>query len=121
MKKINQNFHTLFFFFFSIIALAQTDGISYQAVIYSPGATELPGYDSQNDVLANHRVSFEFTITGLNNIKIYQETQTTTSDSNGLVNLVIGKGTPTDAPLIPFPPSTNSALVALAIVASYTC
>ena len=95
MKKINQNFYTLFFFFFSIIALAQTDGISYQAVIYSPGATELPGYDSQNDILANHRVSFEFTITGLNNIKIYQETQTTTSDSNGLVNLVIGKGTPT--------------------------
>ena len=95
MKKVNQNFHTLFFFFFSIIALAQTDGISYQAVIYSPGATELPGYDSQNDILANHRVSFEFTITGLNNNKIYQETQTTTSDSNGLVNLVIGKGTPT--------------------------
>ena len=64
MKLINQNFCILLSLFFSAIAFGQTDGISYQAVILSPESIELPGYDSQNDVLINHRVSLEFTITG---------------------------------------------------------
>lgn len=78
----------------SISVYAQTDGISYQAVILSNEAIELPGYDSQNDLLVNAIVAFEFTITGLNDIIIYQETQVTRTDENGLVNLIIGQGIP---------------------------
>ena len=71
---------------------AQTDGISYQAVILSKDSGELPGYDSQNDILALARVAFEFTITGQNNIELYRETQIANTDKNGLVNLIIGQG-----------------------------
>lgn len=78
----------------SLSVYAQTDGISYQAVILSSEAIELPGYDSQNDLLVNARVAFEFTITGVNNAVIYQETQVTNTDENGLVNLIIGQGVP---------------------------
>lgn len=78
----------------SIRAYAQTDGISYQAVILSNEAIELPGYNSQNDLLVNAVVAFEFTITGVNNNIIYQETQLTNTDGNGLVNLIIGQGVP---------------------------
>ena len=82
------------FMVLSIRAYAQTDGISYQAVILSNEAIELPGYNSQNDLLVNAVVAFEFTITGVNNNIIYQETQLTNTDGNGLVNLIIGQGVP---------------------------
>ena len=44
--------------------------------------------------MVNAIVAFEFTITGLNDIIIYQETQVKRTEENGLVNLIIGQGIP---------------------------
>ena len=94
MKKTLKKIIGSILLFVPIFVSAQTEGISYQAVLLNPSTTELPGHDTQNDLLRNHRVNFEFTIlSSVNNI-IYQETQITFSDTNGLVNLIIGQGIP---------------------------
>ena len=94
MKKILKKIIGSILLFVPIYVSAQTEGISYQAVLLNPNTTELPGHDTQNDLLRNHRVNFEFTIlSSVNNI-IYQESQITFSDTNGLVNLIIGQGIP---------------------------
>ena len=41
---------------------SQTRGISYQAVILSPTAQEIPGENAQGNILANTAVSIQFTI-----------------------------------------------------------
>ena len=94
MKKIIKKIISSILLFVPIFVGAQTEGISYQAVLLNPSTTELPGHDTQNDLLRNHRVNFEFTILSSVNNTIYQETQTTFSDTNGLVNLIIGQGIP---------------------------
>ena len=94
MKKTLKKIIGSILLFVPIFVSAQTEGISYQAVLLNPSTKELPGHDTQNDLLRNHRVNFEFTIlSSVNNI-IYQETQITFSDTNGLVNLIIGQGIP---------------------------
>ena len=94
MKKTLKKIIGSILLFVPIFVSAQTEGISYQAVLLNPSTTELPGHDTQNDLLRNQRVNFEFTIlSSVNNI-IYQETQITFSDTNGLVNLIIGQGIP---------------------------
>ncbi len=82
-------------FLISTISFAQTDGISYQAVILNPKAQELPGVDATNNILPNHEISIQFTI--LNNAGgiDYQEIQNTSTDAYGMINLFIGEGTQT--------------------------
>jgi hypothetical protein len=74
----------------SIQAFAQTDGLTYQAVIIGPDTQELPGVDAENNILPNTRVAIRFTIIDANNSMEYQEVQTTNTDQYGRINLLIG-------------------------------
>jgi hypothetical protein len=65
-------------------------GISYQAVILSPQAQEIPGSDAQGNILANSAVSIQFTIVNAAGSEEYQE-QNTRTDRYGMINLVIGQ------------------------------
>ena len=73
---------------------AQTEGISYQAVILGSTDKELPGINASNNLLISSSVSFEFTIVDENDNPLYRETQSTQTDSKGLVHLIIGSGSP---------------------------
>jgi hypothetical protein len=89
MKKIL----TLFcFLFISIQAFTQTDGITYQAVIISPDALELPGVDSEGNYLPNATIAVRFTIYDQFNQLEFQEVQITDTDAFGRINLLIGDG-----------------------------
>ncbi|WP_432412024.1 beta strand repeat-containing protein [Rasiella sp. SM2506] len=74
--------------------LAQTDGLSYQAIIIDPNPQELPGVDGVNNILIHTDVVFRFTVLNENGAVEYQETQNTTTNAFGMVNLTIGQGVP---------------------------
>lgn len=76
--------------FFTLKSLAQTDGISYQAVIIGPDDLELPGVNSEGNYLPVTTVAIRFTIFESGNQEEFQEIQTTTTDEFGRINLVIG-------------------------------
>jgi hypothetical protein len=85
-----KNFYTLLLFLFSAVSiLAQApEKMSYQAVLR----------DASNVLLTNQSVGMQIsilqgTITGT---AVYTETQTTTTNLNGLVSLEIGSGTSSD-------------------------
>ena len=73
-----------------IYAKAQTDGITYQAVIIGPDALELPGVDSEGNYLPNATIAVRFTIFDRNNEVEFQEVQITDTDEFGRINLLIG-------------------------------
>lgn len=76
-------------------SFSQTKGISYQAVILNPQEQELPGVNAQGNILPNSAVSIQFTIVnGLLGTEVYQEKHSTNTDSYGMINLLIGAGTP---------------------------
>ena len=81
----------------SLPIFAQTQGISYQAVILNPNIQELPGVNATNNILPNKAITIRFTITNQNVTTNYQETQATTTDSYGMVNLFIGEGDQTSS------------------------
>jgi len=70
--------------------IAQTDGMSYQAVIINPNIQEIPGADASGNILSNTTVAIRFTIIDTNNAIEYQEVQTTATDQYGMINLLIG-------------------------------
>jgi hypothetical protein len=76
---------------------SQTKGISYQAVILSPKAQEIPGTNVQGNILANSAVSIQFTIVNASGTEEYKENQTTKTDRYGMINLLIGTGTQTSS------------------------
>ncbi|MFT7298501.1 MAG: hypothetical protein ACI9WO_001314, partial [Sphingobacteriales bacterium] len=76
---------------------SQTVGISYQAVILNPAPQEIPGVDVQNNILANSVVSIQFTVVNASGTVEYQEQHTTSTDSYGMINLLIGSGLPTSS------------------------
>jgi hypothetical protein len=71
---------------------SQTKGISYQAVILNPEPQQLPGVDSQGNILVNTTVGIEFTITDGSGNEEYKENHTTSTDAYGMINLLIGTG-----------------------------
>jgi hypothetical protein len=71
---------------------AQTNGITYQAVIYNPTGEILPGNNNSNAVLANTSICLRFSIKDAATNLEYQETQKVKTDEFGMVNLVIGLG-----------------------------
>ncbi|MEM1002864.1 MAG: hypothetical protein AAGH46_09460, partial [Bacteroidota bacterium] len=78
---------------FSVAQLfAQTDGLTYQAVIISPDALELPGVDSEDNFLPNTTIAIRFTVYDSGNQIEFQEVQITTTDLFGRINLLIGDG-----------------------------
>ncbi len=80
--------------FASMQLLAQTEGISYQAVIIGPDGQEMPGVDAQGNILPDASVAIRFTILDVNNIQEFQEVQLTNTDRYGRVNLMIGSEDP---------------------------
>ena len=76
---------------------SQTKGISYQAVILNPSPQELPGVNAENNVLANSAVSIQFTIVNASGTEEYQEEHSTRTDKYGMINLLIGTGSPTSS------------------------
>ena len=78
----------------SLNLVAQTNGISYQAVIVGPDNQELPGVDAEGNILPNATIAIRFTILDANNIAEYQEVQTTNTDQYGRINLLIGQMDP---------------------------
>lgn len=85
---------TSLFLIASLTVWAQTDGISYQAVILDPNPREIPGVDFRGGILPNATIVVRFTILDQNNKEEYQEVQTTKTDAYGMINLIIGKGDP---------------------------
>lgn len=79
---------------FGLMAMAQQEGISYQAVIINPDAQQLPGFDAPGTVLADTEVQLRFSILDETNNVEYQEEIQTITDAYGMVNVFIGTGTP---------------------------
>lgn len=69
---------------------AQTEGLSYQAVIINPNSQELPGVNARDNVLPDTDISIRFTIFNAVNKEEFQEVQDITTDRFGMVNLMIG-------------------------------
>jgi hypothetical protein len=97
MKKIAL---TLFSLVFAITLLAQQappQGINYQAMVYVPYGNQQVGVNSAGQIPANTKqVVVKFTLEeGNNGPVIYEETQNEVTDQYGLLNAVIGTGTPT--------------------------
>jgi len=93
MKKLNLLFVLLIL---SVTGMAQTDGLSYQAVILDPEAQEIPGQDITNNVLINAPLTVRFTILKRDGTILYKETQETQTDGFGMINLIIGQGQPSN-------------------------
>lgn len=81
--------------FITTFGYAQTDAISYQAVILNPDAQQLPGNDVTGTILANTDITLRFTIINDNGFVEYKEIHNITTDGFGMVNLLIGEGTRT--------------------------
>ncbi len=75
-----------------IWAMAQVEGITYQAVIVDNNPDEIPGIDVPSNNIPNQELRLQFTIVdAFGNIE-YQETQMTQTDAYGTINLTIGEG-----------------------------
>ncbi|ARV09013.1 hypothetical protein BTO05_04950 [Winogradskyella sp. PC-19] len=73
---------------------SQTDGLTYQAVIINPSATDLPGVDSSGNFLPSTSIAIRFSIINGDNDQNpaeFQEIVFTDTDEFGRVNVVIGK------------------------------
>uniref|UniRef100_UPI004047ABA3 hypothetical protein n=1 Tax=Algoriphagus sp. TaxID=1872435 RepID=UPI004047ABA3 len=76
---------------------AQVTGISYQAVIMNPGGKDLPGKNQASSPLANEKICLKFsfkTDVGTTGVVEYEETHEIETDAYGMVNLILGQGTP---------------------------
>ena len=96
-----KNASLLFFILFAIFSLfgQNRNGISYQALIASPVnengiSISLPGKDQQLISYRNREVCLRFSFLDSNGNIEYIETQQASTDIYGMVNLVIGTGTP---------------------------
>lgn len=82
--------------FFLVLGLyAQTQGISYQAVIIDKSPQEVPGRDITGNIMPNHPLMIRFSILDQAGTIEYQEEHSTATDMYGMITLVIGKGKPT--------------------------
>ena len=95
---MKRTLYTLLLLSFSILLYGQSvppQGITYQAVLIDKEAIQLAGSDISGRYLANEKVEVKFTIV-YDQFRIveYVETHETTTDAYGLINLVIGQGTP---------------------------
>ena len=91
MKRITL---LLVFCFTALSGLAQTNGISYQAVIIDNNPQEIPGVDIPSNNLPNVPLQVQFSIIDDNGTTEYQENHSTTTDAYGMIHLMIGQGQP---------------------------
>ncbi|MFK7758283.1 MAG: hypothetical protein AB8B53_15235 [Flavobacteriales bacterium] len=76
----------------SAVAHLQSDGLSYQAVIIDKNPQEIPGADISGNYLSDTEITLRFTITNSNQEIEFKESQVTTTDEFGMVNVIIGQG-----------------------------
>ena len=95
MRIFNKLIVFIFGAFLFTNAVAQTDGMSYQAIILDNDPQEIPGLDITGNYLSLEDVSFMFTIYNSEGAYEYQEIQHTQTDKVGMVDLIIGQGEPT--------------------------
>jgi uncharacterized protein (TIGR02145 family) len=97
MKKLCFSFLLLVFTFTLFAQQAPPQGINYQAMVYVPYGNQQVGVNSAGQIPANTKqVLVKFTLEeGNNGPVIYEETQNEVTDQYGLLNAVIGIGTPT--------------------------
>lgn len=88
MKKII----SLLFLLVTSVFYSQSNGITYQAIIYNPSGDVIPGVNNTNSPMQNKNICLQFSIVDERSRIEYQETITTTTDEFGMVNLVIGSG-----------------------------
>ncbi len=88
--------------FLGLFGVAQTDGISYQAVIIDNNPQEIPGVDVPSNNLPNMPLQVQFTIIDNTGQTEYQEIQDTETDAFGMINLTIGQGQITTETLMTF-------------------
>ena len=88
MKKIL----LLLLFLVTSLTYAQTNGITYQAVIYKPNGDTTPGFNNPNAPLALQQICIQFSIIDNIDQTEYRENITTTTDKFGMVNVLIGAG-----------------------------
>ncbi len=88
MKKLS----LLFLLMVTFPLFSQTNGINYQAVIYSPTGQQLPGANNQKFPLSNKTICLLFSIIDSNNATEYAEKIVITTDRYGVVNHLIGSG-----------------------------
>jgi hypothetical protein len=97
MKMTIKNFKSILFLCILNCAFAfaqdQRNGISYQALIINTSSVELPGANQTNSPLRNKNICLQFTIIDEMGGYEYVEYITTATDSQGMVNVVIGTGT----------------------------
>lgn len=77
-----------------VIAQAPPQGINYQAVAIDFSNAEIPGTDAINIPVKNEAIKVRFSIIKdqITGVTAYQEEHTTTTDQNGLFQLIIGTG-----------------------------
>ena len=51
--------------------------------------------DASNELVKNKQVTVTVSVTNVSNVAVYSETQTVTTNGNGVATMVIGEGTPT--------------------------
>ena len=124
MKKLILTGIAAFFFATMTLAQAPPQGVNYQAVAYDTKSSEIPGTDVSSLPIANHSIKVRFTIIKdqANGNEIYREEHTTTTDENGLFNLIIGKGfqlSTADFPSIDWGTGLHFLKVDLAVSGSY--
>jgi uncharacterized protein (TIGR02145 family) len=88
-----KNIYLLLVLLFSSAIYSQTPGITYQAVILNPAGQNIPGYNNNRLPLSNKFVCLQFKIFAGTTLE-YLETMPTTTDEFGMVNVIIGTGTP---------------------------
>lgn len=72
-----------FAFFLSPLVYSQTDGLNFQSIMF----------DSNGVKEVNASMLIRFTINNQSGSSLYSETQSVTTDSNGLISVIIGTGT----------------------------
>ncbi len=92
MNQIMKKNILLFIFFLCVKGFAQSNGITYQAVILKP-TNKISTATSKNLPVANKNVCMQFQFVDEFSKIEYQEVIQTTTDQYGMVNLVIGTGT----------------------------
>ena len=75
-----------------VLAQDKRNGISYQALIINSSEVELPGANQTNTPLRNHKICLRFSLINVKGTYEYIEHTVTTTDSYGMVNVLIGTG-----------------------------
>lgn len=100
MKK---NYYLIWLIFLvPLLATAQIEGITYQAVLVDNNPNEIPGIDVPSNNIPNQELTIRFTILDFSGTIEYQETQGTQTDAYGTINLTIGQGQTTGQSLVSF-------------------